>query len=285
MEWWARVWRDDCTEPVPLLTWTECWLREHAPICDAARRGARATTGWATSCSRSRAASSARCSTGSSRTSATSTPTSAGRCSGCSAAGTSAAEFLVGGLLSREEFLEQYEKRSGRAIDPEKLHYYELLGAWKCAVMQLGPGVRVPLGGQQPPGPGADVARERGLGAARRHRLDPREELSVLPSVELRIQNLIKALSAGRPAGDRPEELARARAGAARDRAPAADRAAVEQGAGLRRAGARGPARVGRTAGRGRGGRRRDRAGRSRAARGARPSTRTMSRSVARSIA
>jgi aminoglycoside phosphotransferase (APT) family kinase protein len=53
--------------------------------------------------------------------------------------------FLVGGLLSREEFLEQYEERSGRVIDREKLRFYEVLGAWKCAVMQLGPGVRVPL--------------------------------------------------------------------------------------------------------------------------------------------
>ena len=31
------MWRDDLTEPVPLLTWTECWLREHAPICEQAR--------------------------------------------------------------------------------------------------------------------------------------------------------------------------------------------------------------------------------------------------------
>jgi aminoglycoside phosphotransferase (APT) family kinase protein len=56
-------------------------------------------------------------------------------------------EFLVAGLMPRAEFLERYEKLSRRSIDPEKLHYYEVLNAWKCAAMQLGPGVRVPLEG------------------------------------------------------------------------------------------------------------------------------------------
>ena len=146
VSWWARVWRDDRTEPVPLITWTECWLREHAPICDEPvvvhgdyRMGNfmfeepggeisavldwelahlgdfHADLGWATQ-----------------------------RLFG---GWDERGGFLVGGLLSREAFLEQYQKLSGRVIDPEKLHYYEVLGAWKCAVMQLGPGVRVPLEG------------------------------------------------------------------------------------------------------------------------------------------
>jgi aminoglycoside phosphotransferase (APT) family kinase protein len=146
VSWWARVWRDDATDAVPLLTWTECWLREHAPVChepvvvhgdyrmgnfmfeepggemsavldwELAHLGDfHADLGWATQ--RLWGGSDAR------------------------------GGFLVSGLLQREEFLEQYEKRSGRTIDPETLRYYEVLGAWKCAVMQLGPGIRVPLEG------------------------------------------------------------------------------------------------------------------------------------------
>lgn len=144
--WWARVWRDDSTERVPLITWTECWLREHAPVCDSPvvvhgdyRMGNflfeepsgelsavldwelahlgdfHLDLGWATQ-----------------------------RLFG---AWDESGQFLVCGLLPREEFLERYEALSGRRIDPEKLHYYEVLNAWKCAVMQLGPGVRVPLEG------------------------------------------------------------------------------------------------------------------------------------------
>ena len=56
--------------------------------------------------------------------------------------------FLVCGLMSRAEFLEQYEKLSGRrVIDPEALRYYEVMSAWKCAVMNLGPAIRAPLAG------------------------------------------------------------------------------------------------------------------------------------------
>jgi aminoglycoside phosphotransferase (APT) family kinase protein len=144
--WWARVWRDDRTEPVPLLTWTECWLRERAPSCDRPvvvhadyRMGNfmfeepggeisavldwelahlgdfHADLAWAMQ-----------------------------RLFG---GWDESGRFLVSGLLPREAFLEQYEKLSGRAIERETLRYYEVLGAWKCAVMQLGPGVRVPLEG------------------------------------------------------------------------------------------------------------------------------------------
>jgi aminoglycoside phosphotransferase (APT) family kinase protein len=146
VNWWARVWRDDVTEPVPLVTWTERWLREHAPLCaqpvvvhgdyrignfmfvepsgdfsavldwELAHLGDfHADLGWVVQ----------------------------KLFGGWDDAG----RFLVCGLMSREEFLERYEKLSGRTIDPETLRYYEVMSAWKCAVMNLGPAIRAPLAG------------------------------------------------------------------------------------------------------------------------------------------
>lgn len=42
--------------------------------------------------------------------------------------------FLCCGLFPREEFLQRYEERSGRTIDPDTLHFYEVLNAWKSVV-------------------------------------------------------------------------------------------------------------------------------------------------------
>jgi len=50
--------------------------------------------------------------------------------------------FLVSGLLPRDEFLEQYQRLSGNTVDPRKLHYYEVLNAYKCASMDMGQAIR-----------------------------------------------------------------------------------------------------------------------------------------------
>jgi aminoglycoside phosphotransferase (APT) family kinase protein len=144
VEWWARVWRDDAVEPVPMVRWTECWLREHAPICDEPvvvhgdyRMGNfmfrepsgefsavldwelahlgdfHEDLGWITQ----------------------------KLFGGWDGSG----RFLVCGLMSRGELLEQYQKLSRRTVDAEKLRFYEVLAAWKCAVMNLGPAIRAPL--------------------------------------------------------------------------------------------------------------------------------------------
>ncbi len=55
-------------------------------------------------------------------------------------------QFLVSGFLPREEFLEKYQRLSGNAIDPAKLRWYEILNAYKCAVMDLGQAMRVAEG-------------------------------------------------------------------------------------------------------------------------------------------
>ncbi len=51
-------------------------------------------------------------------------------------------EFLVCGLMPRNEFIRQYEEQSGNKVDPVSLHYYEVLNAYKCGVMDLAQAIR-----------------------------------------------------------------------------------------------------------------------------------------------
>lgn len=136
VELFARIRREDLIEPVPLLTFTECWLREHAPVCDKPcvvhgdfRIGNfmfeepsgrfTAVLDWEL--------------------------THFGDYHEDLAwmiqrlFGTWAADgrFLVSGLIPRDEFFREYERASGHVIDPAKLRYYEVLNAWKCAVLDL----------------------------------------------------------------------------------------------------------------------------------------------------
>jgi len=53
--------------------------------------------------------------------------------------------FLVSGLLPREIFISRYQEASGNVVDPVKLHYYEILNAYKCAVMDLGQAIRASI--------------------------------------------------------------------------------------------------------------------------------------------
>lgn len=136
VDFWGQVRRDDLVEPMPMLTYVESWLRERAPVCERAcvvhgdyrignfmfeEPSGRFTAvldwelthfgdfhediSWLTQ-------------------KLLMTPGADGR-------------PLVSGLLPRDEFLQQYQALSGRAIDPDKLRYYEVLNTWKCAVMNL----------------------------------------------------------------------------------------------------------------------------------------------------
>jgi aminoglycoside phosphotransferase (APT) family kinase protein len=54
-------------------------------------------------------------------------------------------QFLVCGLLPKDEFLKRYEEKSGRKVDPEKIRYYEVMCAWLSANMCLGTTVKIGL--------------------------------------------------------------------------------------------------------------------------------------------
>ncbi|AKH68010.1 putative aminoglycoside phosphotransferase [Spongiibacter sp. IMCC21906] len=133
---WAETWRQDCVEPVPMITLTEQWLRENAPVCEEPclvhcdyrvgnfmfeEPSGNITTildwelahfgdfhedlAWILQ-----------------------------KLFGSWNAN---GQFLVCGLMERNKFTEEYQRLSGRKINPEALRYYEVLNAWKCAIMDL----------------------------------------------------------------------------------------------------------------------------------------------------
>lgn len=136
INYWMKAWNLDKVEPVPMITFAENWLRKHAPFCAAPclvhsdyrignflfdEESSEITTildwelahfgdfhediAWLMH-------------------------RFFGSVNECG-------EFLVCCLLTRQEFIENYEKLSNRKVDLQTLKYYEVMNAWKCALMGL----------------------------------------------------------------------------------------------------------------------------------------------------
>jgi aminoglycoside phosphotransferase (APT) family kinase protein len=43
--------------------------------------------------------------------------------------------FRASDLFEREEFIAEYEKRSGRTVNRKTLHYYDMMSSWKCNII------------------------------------------------------------------------------------------------------------------------------------------------------
>lgn len=56
--------------------------------------------------------------------------------------------FLVSGLMPKNELLAAYEKATGLPVDPVRLKYYDVMNAWKAAIIVMGTGYRVANGGK-----------------------------------------------------------------------------------------------------------------------------------------
>ncbi|ALR20197.1 aminoglycoside phosphotransferase [Sphingobium baderi] len=141
VNWWSQVWWDCLVEPVPVVTLAERWLRENAPPCDSPmlvhgdlRMGNflfeepsgrfTAVLDWELA------------HIGDFHEDIAWTMQKLFGAWGDDGV------FLVSGLLPREDFITQYEAASGNVIDPTRLRYYEVLNAYKCAVMDLGQAMR-----------------------------------------------------------------------------------------------------------------------------------------------
>jgi aminoglycoside phosphotransferase (APT) family kinase protein len=134
LNFWERVLEDDRLDPSPLLTYTACWLRERLPVCaepvmlhgdyrlgnfmfDEDTLEMTAVLDWELAyiaysleplfCSRD-----------------------------------SSGQRLIASMMPVQEFLDGYSSRSGRAIDPELLHWYHVLNSFKLAVMNFASGPR-----------------------------------------------------------------------------------------------------------------------------------------------
>lgn len=146
VNWWSGVWWDCLVEPVPAITLAERWLRENAPVCDRPvlvhgdlRMGNflfeepsgrfTAVLDWELA------------HIGDYHEDIAWTMQKLFGSWGDD--GT----FLVSGLLPRNAFIERYQAASGNVIEPERLRYYEILNAYKCAVMDLGQAMRATIAG------------------------------------------------------------------------------------------------------------------------------------------
>jgi hypothetical protein len=107
-----------------------------------------------------------------------------------------AGEFLCCGLFPREEFLGRYQELSGRTIDPAEA---ALLRGSQC--VEIGGAHLRDLracseGSQQSPGHSAELAGVGGPRLRRRdRRLSEREENHMMPSIDLRLQTMAKAMA------------------------------------------------------------------------------------------
>ena len=155
LDWWQRVWDEDRIEDQIVIELAADWLRAHAPVADEIvivhgdyRSGnflydASGITaildwelahlgdphedlGWVTN----RLFSVQPRGTAPRGKDAASPPV----------------ERLVCGLFTRDEFFERYEKAAGRAIDRERVRYYEIFNNYKLAVMCQATTLRIARG-------------------------------------------------------------------------------------------------------------------------------------------
>jgi aminoglycoside phosphotransferase (APT) family kinase protein len=141
LNFWARVLEDDRIDPSPLLTYAACWLRERAPVCaqpmmlhgdyrlgnfmfDEDTLEMTAVLDWELAhigdfhediaysleplfCSRD-----------------------------------AQGQLLVASMMPVRDFLSGYEERSGRTIDRQVLHWYQVLNSFKLSLMNFASGAR-----------------------------------------------------------------------------------------------------------------------------------------------
>lgn len=148
VNWWDRVWEEDCDEDVPLIRVASAWLRRNMPILDRAsvvhsdyrtgnflftehdnrisawldwelgRIGDRhQDIAWVTNRAFTNMAEDGKTS-------------------------------LVCGLMSEAEFYAQYEKASGLKINPRTVHWYKVYNAYSIGVLILATGYRIARNGK-----------------------------------------------------------------------------------------------------------------------------------------
>jgi aminoglycoside phosphotransferase (APT) family kinase protein len=142
VNWWERVWLEDCDEEVPLMRLASAWMRTHLPHTDGLsivhadyRTGnflfdetsARITAwlDWELGHIGDRHEDLA---------------WSMSRAFGHYAEG--GGEFLMCGLMSEAAFIDRYQAASGLGVDLKTLHFYRILSAYKAVAIVLGAGFR-----------------------------------------------------------------------------------------------------------------------------------------------
>lgn len=146
INWWQRVWVEDSVEAFPLLTLTADWLRRHAPVIDQVSlvhsdfrpgnflfdpESAQITAflDWELALLGDRHMDLAYfMSPMFSRTDEDS------------------GEELLGGLVTRAQFVEDYERLSGLSVDQARLDYYSVFNSWRSAIISMATAPRIAMG-------------------------------------------------------------------------------------------------------------------------------------------
>ncbi len=147
INWWERVWEEDCDEDSPLMRLAAAWLRRNLPVLDRpglVHADYRVGNFLFTE--------------GDSRISAwldwelgrigdphqdlawTTNPAFGAR--------DEDGRLLVCGLMPETEFFAAYEEASGRRVDPKTLHWYKVLNAYSIITLTLATGYRVARNGK-----------------------------------------------------------------------------------------------------------------------------------------
>jgi len=145
LNWWQRVWEEDAAQAYPLMTLAAHWLRKNAPVVDHVsivhtdfRKGnflfdletgqITAILDWELSHLGDRHEDLA----------FFLNPLFGGHDENNN--------YLVGGLMERQAFLDLYQQESGLPVDEKKLDYYMIFNAWRGVVNTLATGVRCMIG-------------------------------------------------------------------------------------------------------------------------------------------
>jgi aminoglycoside phosphotransferase (APT) family kinase protein len=143
VNWWERVWEEDCIEPFPFMTVVAQWLRDNAPPIDHVSlvhqdyRGGNflfdpedgritAVLDWELVCLGDRHVDLA----------FFMSPLFSERDS-------ETGKILLGGLVPEDEFLAEYERLSGLPVDPVRLDYYTVFSCWRGGINAMATAPRI----------------------------------------------------------------------------------------------------------------------------------------------
>jgi aminoglycoside phosphotransferase (APT) family kinase protein len=146
INWWQRVWVEDSVEAFPLLTLTADWLRRNAPAIDHVSlvhsdfrpgnflfdpESARITAflDWELALLGDRHMDLAYFMS----------PV-------FSRVDEESGEELLGGLVTRARFVEDYERLSGLSVDQKRLDYYSVFNSWRGAIISMATAPRIAMG-------------------------------------------------------------------------------------------------------------------------------------------
>lgn len=144
IDWWTRVWLEDAVHANPMLAVIEGWLRDNIPPCDdyifchndyrsgnylihEDQRRISAILDWEMA------------HLGDFHDDV------AGVVVKVLGHLDEKGQFLVSGLMTRQEFLDRYAQASGRTIDGRKIYYYEILQNFKSLVIIMATAYRVAI--------------------------------------------------------------------------------------------------------------------------------------------